>query len=194
VTGLTFGVVWRRTVPPTAAATAGPQSVIGLSEELGDLLASLSFFVFGAILLGPALSAIDWRTALYAILSLTVVRMAPVAVALIGSRFRRATVLYVGWFGPRGLASIVFALLLLEDGPPAAGLLVDVVALTVGLSVLLHGATAAWAAGRYAAWHAVAAAADPDLREGRSGPALSLPAGKAAAQNSSAGTGPRVPR
>ena len=68
------------------------------------------------------------------------------AVALAGSRFRLPTVLYVGWFGPRGLASIVFALLLLEDGPPAAGLLVDVVALTVGLSVVLHGATAAWAA------------------------------------------------
>ena len=89
----------------------------GSSEELGDLLASLSFFVFGAVLLGPALSAIDWRTALYAILSLTVVRMVPVAVALAGSHFRLPTVLYVGWFGPRGLASIVFALLLLARRP-----------------------------------------------------------------------------
>ena len=166
VTGLTFGVIWRRMAPPSAAATAGPASVVGLSEELGNLLASLSFFVFGAVLLGPALSAIDWRTALYALLSLTVVRMVPVAVALAGSHFRRATVLYVGWFGPRGLASIVFALLLLEDGPPAADHLVDVVALTVGLSVVLHGATAAWAAGRYAGWHATAAAVDPHLREG----------------------------
>ena len=92
--------------------------MIGLAEELGNLLASLSFFVFGAVLLGPALSAIDWRIALYALLSLTVVRMVPVAVALAGSRFRLPTVLYVGWFGPRGLASIVFALLLLHDGPP----------------------------------------------------------------------------
>jgi NhaP-type Na+/H+ or K+/H+ antiporter len=98
--------------------------------------------------------------------------MAPVAVALIGSRFRRATVLYVGWFGPRGLASIVFALLLLEEGPPGADPLVDVVALTVGLSVVLHGASAAWAARTYAAWHARAALATPDLREG---PAVSLP-------------------
>src|SRR5215213_4571056 len=86
VAGLVFGVVWRRTVPPAAAATSGPESVVGLSEELGDLLASLSFFVFGAVLLGPALSAIDWRTGLYAVLSLTLVRMLPVAVALIGSR------------------------------------------------------------------------------------------------------------
>jgi sodium/hydrogen antiporter len=166
VAGLVFGVVWRRSVPPPAAATAGPRSVVGLSEELGNLLASLSFFVFGAVLLGPALSAVGWRTALYAVVSLTVVRMVPVAVALSGSRFRLPTVLYVGWFGPRGLASIVFALLLLEDGPPATDLLVDAVALTVGLSVLLHGATAAWAARRYAGWHAAAADADPGLREG----------------------------
>jgi NhaP-type Na+/H+ or K+/H+ antiporter len=177
VTGLTFGVVWRHAVPPSAAATAGPESVVGLSEELGSLLASLSFFVFGAVLLGPALSSLGWRTGAYAILSLTVVRMAPVALALIGSRYRLATVLYVGWFGPRGLASIVFALLLLEDGPPAADPLVDVVALTVGLSVALHGATAAWAAGRYAGWHATAAAADPQLREGPAEPPQSIPAG-----------------
>jgi sodium/hydrogen antiporter len=177
VAGLVFGVVWRRTVPPDAAATTGPQSVIGLAEELGNLLASLSFFVFGAVLLGPALSAIDWRIALYALLSLTVLRMVPVAIALAGSRFRLPTVLYVGWFGPRGLASIVFALLLLHDGPPAAETLVDVVAFTVGLSVVLHGASAAWAARTYGQWHARAAAADPNLREGPAEP----PAGARAA-------------
>jgi sodium/hydrogen antiporter len=107
------------------------------------------------------------------------VRMAPVATALLGSRFRRATVLYVGWFGPRGLASIVFALLLLEDGPPAAELLVDVAALTVGLSVVLHGASAAWAARTYSAWHARAALATPDLREGPAEPLPDSPAGEA---------------
>jgi NhaP-type Na+/H+ or K+/H+ antiporter len=170
VTGLVFGVVWRQTAPAALATTAGPESVVGLTEELGDLLASLSFFVFGAVLLGPALSTIDWRTALYAVLSLTVVRMLPVAAALAGSRFRWPTVLYVGWFGPRGLASIVFALLMLQDGPSGAALLVDVVSLTVGLSVVLHGGTAAWAARTYAGWHAVAARADPDLREGPAEP------------------------
>jgi NhaP-type Na+/H+ or K+/H+ antiporter len=177
VTGLTFGIVWRRAAPPAEAATAGPDSVVGLSEELGDLLASLSFFVFGAVLLGPALSSLSWRTVAYAVLSLTLVRMVPVAVALIGSGFHPATVLYVGWFGPRGLASIVFALILLEDGPPTAGLLVDVVALTVGLSVVLHGATAAWAARRYARWHAGAAALDAHLREGPAERPASRPAG-----------------
>jgi sodium/hydrogen antiporter len=170
VAGLVFGVVWRRTVPPAAAATSGPQSVVGLSEELGDLLAAVSFFVFGAVLLGPALAAVTWQTALYAVLSLTFVRMVPVAVALTGSGFRWPSVLYVGWFGPRGLASIVFGLLMLHDGPAAAGVLVDVIALTVGLSVVLHGATAAWAARAYAAWHAIASAAEPDLREGPAEP------------------------
>ena len=153
---------------PPAPRCAGrfPRGPAGAAGELGDLLASLSFFVFGAVLLGPALPAVDWRIVLYAVLSLTLVRMVPVAVALIGSRFRAPTVLYVGWFGPRGLASIVFALLMLHDGPPAAATLVDVIALTVGLSVVLHGATAAWAAGSYASWHAAAAATDPRLREG----------------------------
>ena len=86
VAGLVFGVVWRRTVPPDRGDHR-PASVIGLAEELGNLLASLSFFVFGAVLLGPALSAIDWRIALYALLSLTVLRMVPVAISLAGSRF-----------------------------------------------------------------------------------------------------------
>src|SRR3712207_2754196 len=138
VAGLAFGVTWRRHAPRPGPAPDGPTGVTGLVEQVGDVLASLAFFLFGAVLLGPALSAVGWRTVLYAVLSLTVVRMLPVAVALAGSRLRLPTVVYVGWFGPRGLASIVFALMLLEDGPPAADLLVDVVALTVGLSVLLH--------------------------------------------------------
>jgi len=170
VAGLTFGVAWRRWAPAPDSATEGPSSVAGLAGQVGAVLASLSFFVFGAVLLGPALSVVDWRTASYAVLSLTVVRMAPVALALLGTHLRPPTVLYVGWFGPRGLASIVFALLLLEDGPPTADSIVDTVALTVGLSVVLHGATAAWAARSYAAWHATAAAADPAMREGPTAP------------------------
>ena len=191
VAGLTFGVVWRSSAPPAMTATVGPTSVIGLAEQAGDVLASLSFFVFGAVLLGPALSEIGWRTVAYAVLSLTLVRMVPVALALAGSHFRLPTVLYVGWFGPRGLASIVFALLLLEDGPPAAELIVDVVALTVGLSVLLHGATAAWAATVYSSWHAGAAAADPALREGPPEVPPPSPAGDPAARERSGGRAPR---
>jgi NhaP-type Na+/H+ or K+/H+ antiporter len=192
VTGLVFGVVWRRSAPRSMATTDGPSTVVGLAEQVGNVLASLSFFVFGAVLLGPALSAIDWRTALYAVLSLTVVRMAPVALALAGTHLQPPTVLYVGWFGPRGLASIVFALLLLEDGPPAAGLLVDVVALTVGLSVVLHGATAAWAARAYSVWHAIAASADPALREGPAEPAPA-PDAEAPILGGAAASTPRLP-
>jgi NhaP-type Na+/H+ or K+/H+ antiporter len=173
VAGLAFGVVWRRSAPRSAPGPGGPTGVVGLAEQAGTVLAAVSFFVFGAVLLGPALSTVGWRAALYAALSLSVVRMGPVAVALAGSRFRLPTVLYVGWFGPRGLASIVFALLLLEDGPAAAGAVVDVVVITVGLSVVVHGATAAWGAGAYAAWHRTAARTDPGLREG---PAVVLPA------------------
>jgi NhaP-type Na+/H+ or K+/H+ antiporter len=76
-------------------------------------------------------------------LSLTVVRMAPTAVALAGARLGRPAVVLVGWFGPRGLASVVFALLALEEiGPPAASQAVAVITVTVLLSVIAHGATA----------------------------------------------------
>jgi NhaP-type Na+/H+ or K+/H+ antiporter len=88
---------------------------------------------------------------LYAILSLTVVRMVPVAVALVGVRLGWATVTLVAWFGPRGLASVVFALLALEElWSPTAGRAVAVIAVTVVLSVVVHGATAEPLAARYA--------------------------------------------
>ena len=92
---------------------------------------------------------------LYAVLSLTVVRMVPVVVALVGARLGWATVVVVAWFGPRGLASVVFALLALEElGSPAADRAVAVIAITVLLSVVAHGATAeplaAWYAKRLA--------------------------------------------
>ena len=62
----------------------------------------------------PALKDLTWQTVLYAALSLTVIRMLPVAVALAGARLGRPAVLFIGWFGPRGLASVVFALLALS--------------------------------------------------------------------------------
>ncbi len=87
---------------------------------------------------------------MYALASLTVIRMVPVAVALTGERLGRAAVAFVGWFGPRGLASVVFALIALEDlGQHAAGPAVSVITLTVLLSVIAHGATADPLARRY---------------------------------------------
>jgi NhaP-type Na+/H+ or K+/H+ antiporter len=82
--------------------------------------------------------------------------MAPVAIAMIGTRARPPTVAFLGWFGPRGLASIVFAVLLIEEEGtlPNEGVVLATVFLTVGLSVLAHGLTAAPLARRYAAWFA----------------------------------------
>ena len=68
------------------------------------------------MLLGPALGDVTWSVALYAVLSLTVVRLIPVAISMIGTGARRPTLAFLGWFGPRGLASIVFAVLVLEEG------------------------------------------------------------------------------
>lgn len=125
-----------------------------LSEEVADVLSGVTFLLFGAVLLGPALGAISWRLAAYAALSLTLVRMIPVAVAMLGTRARAPTVGFLGWFGPRGLASIVFAVIVIEESHlPHQNLIVLAVYLTVGLSVLAHGLSAAPLAGRYARWY-----------------------------------------
>jgi NhaP-type Na+/H+ or K+/H+ antiporter len=84
-------------------------------DEGGELFNAITFIVFGAIILGPALKEITWQIMLYAALSLTIVRMVPVALALVSTGARRQTLAFLGWFGPRGLASIVFAVILLED-------------------------------------------------------------------------------
>ena len=86
----------------------------------------------------------------YAVLSLTVVRMLPVALALLGAGFDRYSVAFVGWFGPRGLASVIFALIALEDLHGAGADVVAVISLTVLLSVLAHGFSAVPAANRFA--------------------------------------------
>ena len=124
-----------------------------LIEEAGSLLGATTFVVFGAILLGPALLDLSWRIAVYAALSLTVIRMIPVLIALLAHGARRPTVAFLGWFGPRGLASIVFALLVVEEGGlPGDDLVLTAAFVTVGLSVLAHGVTAAPLANRYADW------------------------------------------
>ncbi len=128
------------------------------NEELGGLLGGVTFLIFGAVLLGPALKHLSWKLVLYAALSLTLARMLPVAIALIGSRARWRTVAFVGWFGPRGLASIVFAVLSVQEANlPQANTILFAAYLTVGLSVFAHGITAAPLARRYARWYESAA-------------------------------------
>jgi NhaP-type Na+/H+ or K+/H+ antiporter len=146
VAGMTFGVLRPR---------SHSGEVPSFTEELGEVLNGLTFLVFGAVLLWPALDGLTWRIALYAVASLTIVRMAPVAIAMLGSGARRPTVAFLGWFGPRGLASIVFAVIVVEEADlPQANTILLTTYATVGLSVLLHGITAAPLARRYATWFA----------------------------------------
>lgn len=120
-------------------------------EAEGNLATLLVFMIFGAALVPAALAHLDATVVVYALGSLTVVRMVPVLVSLVGLRLRWDTRLFLGWFGPRGIASILFALLLLEEigtGPEVERLLTIIVT-TVLLSVFLHGLTAYPAAVRY---------------------------------------------
>jgi sodium/hydrogen antiporter len=120
------------------------EQLIRFTEAEGQLLNLSVFFIFGVLVLGT-IQHLSWEVALYALLSLTVIRMLPVALSLYGTHLRGTSVLFAGWFGPRGLASIVLGLIVVEEAPLLAGRdeIELVVALTVLLSVLLHGLTAA---------------------------------------------------
>jgi sodium/hydrogen antiporter len=136
-----------------AAIKRDPEDINRLTEEVGGVLNGVTFILFGAILLGPALGELSWELALYAMLSLTVLRMVPVAIGMLGSQARVPTVGFLGWFGPRGLASIVFAVIVIEESQlPHEHLIVLAIYLTVGLSIFAHGLTAAPLASRYARW------------------------------------------
>ncbi len=125
-----------------------------LVDEAGELLNAVTFIVFGAVILGPALTELTWQLVLYAVLSLTVVRMLPVAVAMIGTGARPPTLAFLGWFGPRGLASIVFGVILLNDADlPQERTLLLAVVVTVGISVFAHGLTARPLTSRYVGWY-----------------------------------------
>jgi NhaP-type Na+/H+ or K+/H+ antiporter len=127
------------------------------TDETGALLDSITFLIFGAVLLGPALEHVSWQIAVYAMLSLTIVRMLPVAISMWGTHARAPTVAFMGWFGPRGLASIVFAVIVEDTQQAHAGAILTACYLTVGLSVLLHGLSAAPLVSRYAGWYRASA-------------------------------------
>ncbi|MBL4884892.1 MAG: cation:proton antiporter, partial [Planctomycetaceae bacterium] len=112
-------------------------------EAEGQLLTLLVFLCFGAALLPMAFANITWIGFFYSLMGLTVLRMFPVAISLVGTKLRPETRLFVGWFGPRGVASIVFALMLLDEtAVPAHKEIFAVAMMTVALSVLCHGLTA----------------------------------------------------
>jgi NhaP-type Na+/H+ or K+/H+ antiporter len=136
-----------------------------LTERAADILAAASFTLLGASLIGPIVARATIPTLIYVALSLTVVRMVPVAVAMTRTGFAWPTTVYIGWFGPRGLASIVFAAVVVEATLPGSRLVTDVVLLTVAVSIVVHGVTAAWGARRYAAWFDGAVSRDPAIPE-----------------------------
>jgi NhaP-type Na+/H+ or K+/H+ antiporter len=116
--------------------------VLLAAEGAGDLFALLTWVLFGSAVIGQALGRLSWDVALYAVLSLTVIRMIPVWVALSGTDLTLDGKLFVAWFGPRGLASIVFAIIVLDANLPGGEMLITIVAWTVILSVVAHGVTA----------------------------------------------------
>ena len=142
VGGLVFGTV----------AKADARESVELTELAGSLFSLVLWFIFGAGFVLPAFEDLDARIVLYALGSLTVVRMVPVALALLGSGQGRATVAFIGWFGPRGLASVVFALLAVEElgnTDPRVETAVNTIAVTIVFSIVAHGVTARPLATRY---------------------------------------------
>jgi len=113
-------------------------------ESEGQLLMLITFLVFGAALLPEGLEHINVRFVIYGVLSLTAIRMIPIALSLLGSGIRLPSYLFLGWFGPRGLASILFVLLILEEAEiPHREEILSITVISVALSVILHGVSAA---------------------------------------------------
>jgi len=128
IAGMAFGTV------------VADDELLVFAEEAGTLMSLLVWFLFGAVMVVPGFEAAGWRDAIFAVLALTAVRMGPVALALSGAGFDKATVGFIGWFGPRGLASVVFGLIAIDSLAPAdARLVLGAVTVTVTLSVIAHG-------------------------------------------------------
>ncbi len=137
--GMAFGVVARDQC----------EGIQDFTEDEGQLLNAVTFTLFGAEFAGPALAHLSWEIVTYAVLSLTAIRMLPVLVALWRSGTLVETRLFAGWFGPRGLASILFALIVLDElDSPRADTIFVAATVTILLSVYAHGATASPWAGR----------------------------------------------
>jgi NhaP-type Na+/H+ or K+/H+ antiporter len=141
--GMAFGTI----------ASEGEMRATDMLETVGDGFSAATFFVFGAAILPVVMQGFGWALLGFVVAALTVARMLPVALALLGTRARVPTVAFVGWFGPRGLASIVFAVLILQAEPiPNLDLILATISLTVIVSVYAHGVTALPLTERYVAW------------------------------------------
>jgi NhaP-type Na+/H+ or K+/H+ antiporter len=119
-----------------------PKALLSGAASTGEVLAMLTWMVFGGPLLGHLVGRLTWSMLIYAVLSLTVIRMAPVFLSLLGTGMNVGSKLFIGWFGPRGLASIVFGVIVFDAGVPDRETIAVTVIATVLLSVIAHGATA----------------------------------------------------
>ncbi len=137
---------------------------LGFTDEEGAVVGAFVFFALGLFAV-ELFDQVTWQVVAYAVLSLTIVRMLPVAVALIGSGLRAPTVAFIGWFGPRGLASVVLALVVLEEDRqlPHVETIVLTTLTTVILSTVAHGLSAAPLSRRYGAWAATLPPGSPEL-------------------------------
>jgi NhaP-type Na+/H+ or K+/H+ antiporter len=132
VGGLTFGSMTRQ----------HKEQFLRAAEGAGDALALIVWFTYGTLAIGLLFDHFSWQAVVYAVLSLTVIRMLPVYLCLIGKRLRWDTLLFIGWFGPRGLASIVFAVMVMGAQLPGDATILAAVAWTIVLSIMGHGLTA----------------------------------------------------
>ncbi len=112
------------------------------AEGTGDTLALITWVIFGSAVVGQAVGQFSWLILLYAVLSLTLIRMLPVFLSLTGTGMSTEGKLFVGWFGPRGLASIVFGVMVVNANLPNSGSIAMIVVCTIMLSILGHGITA----------------------------------------------------
>ncbi len=112
------------------------------AEGTGDTLALITWVIFGSAVVGQAIGHFNWQVVLYAVLSLTIVRMLPVFLTLAGMKLRTDEKLFMGWFGPRGLASIVFAVIVMNAHLPGGGTITMTVVCTIVLSIVGHGLSA----------------------------------------------------
>ncbi|MFN8019261.1 MAG: cation:proton antiporter [Acidimicrobiales bacterium] len=161
VAGLAFGASRPRLAPAADAEAEADEDDLHFAHRSGELLALTVWFLFGALATSP-LRDVTWREAVFAVLALTVVRMVPVAISLVGARFDRSTVAIIGWFGPRGLASVVFGILAFDALPQSdSSRVLTAIGATVLLSVVAHGMSAAPLAARFGASHPEPAGAQP---------------------------------
>jgi NhaP-type Na+/H+ or K+/H+ antiporter len=155
--GMTFGYFSRRHDLP----------VTRFNEDVGGTLAGATWVGFGALVVGTLLPHVTWQIVVYAVISLTLIRMVPVAIAMLGTGAQLPTVAFMGWFGPRGLASIVFALIAFESHIPNRQMLFTTVMLIILLSVFLHGLSSVPLVAAYSRWYGAHVAKHPSASEAK---------------------------